>query len=593
MRSKLKMNSYFLLIIVFLIISSILSINCSYNKSLRNNKFNIDNFESSSAYPAESGNIYINNNWTAAKAAGICTGNGTYSEPYIIEDLRLEGDGSKWSCIVIKNSNAFFIIENCTLYTSEQGFSYAINMYNVQNGLVINNNCSTSRTAICLFYCSNINLSINTINDVEYGSGIYLEHSNNNSILDNKIDNCKQYGIHITNSRDNEVLRNDMKGCGLEITGSNEEFRSNSIESTNTVNGKPLYYYYDKISLGLDNFTNAGQVILINCNQSLISHVNTINGSKGISLYYCNNNTITENNASYNRVSGIYLVNSNFNLIHGNIVNFTYYSYESDYNGISLIGSHYNNVTKNIATHNYCGVFLFHSESNVISKNYLESNIRGISASYSDRNYIIENNATHNNRAGIDIKDSDYNQIEGNIVTNGYDYGISLTRGNYNTIHENMVTNNRFGILIFYNNYNVISENTVNNNSYVGIMLWEDSSYNVVSGNNVNNNSNYGIYLFEQCNYNTISGNFITKNSNFGIYLRSQSNHNFISKNILTENTVCIREEDCFSNFFWDNGSYYYAGKRNPEPLIYVGLALLGITLLVSLERIRRRTHKF
>lgn len=591
MRSKLKMSSYFLLIIVFLIIPSILSINYSYTKSLGNNEFKNENLKSSRVRPAEFGNIFIDNNWAAAKAAGICTGNGTYSEPYIIEDLRIEGSGMGGSCIVIKNTNEFFKIENCTLDSS--GYSYAINMYNVQNGLIVNNNCSTKNAAICLFYCYNINVSMNTINNVEINPGIYLENSNNNSISDNNIDECYRYGIHITNSRENEVLRNDMKDCGLEITGSIEDFRSNSIKSTNRVNGKPLYYYYDKISLGLDNFTNAGQVILINCNQSLISYLNTSNGSKGISLYYCNNNTIAENNASYNKVSGIYLVNSNFNHIYENIVKFTYFSYEDDYNGISLIGSHYNNVTKNIATHDYYGIFLFHSESNVISKNYLEYNIRGIYASYSDHNYIIENNATHNNRAGIDIRDSDNNQIEGNIVINGYDYGIYLSYGNYNTIHENMVTNNRYGIIIFFNNYDVISENTVTNNSYSGIMLWYDCCYNVVSGNIVYNNSNHGIYLFDQCNHNTISGNFITENSNFGIFLRSQSNHNFITENSLTENIVCIGEEDCFGNFFWDNGSCMYAGKRSPEPLIYVGLALLSMTALILLEKRRRSTHKF
>lgn len=30
-----------------------------------------------------SGRIHIDNNWTDVKAAGICTGDGTYSEPYI------------------------------------------------------------------------------------------------------------------------------------------------------------------------------------------------------------------------------------------------------------------------------------------------------------------------------------------------------------------------------------------------------------------------------------------------------------------------------------------------------------------------------
>ncbi|MFX0142160.1 MAG: hypothetical protein ACFFDN_51455 [Candidatus Hodarchaeota archaeon] len=51
---------------------------------------------------AVSGKIHIDNNWTAAKSAGICTGNGTYSEPYVIDDFIIDGGGSG-SCILIEN----------------------------------------------------------------------------------------------------------------------------------------------------------------------------------------------------------------------------------------------------------------------------------------------------------------------------------------------------------------------------------------------------------------------------------------------------------------------------------------------------------
>ncbi|GAH45404.1 unnamed protein product, partial [marine sediment metagenome] len=66
---------------------------------------------------AVSRKIHIDNNWSAAKAAGICTGNGTYSEPYVIEDLVIDG-GHSGSCILIENSTVFVKIENCTLVNS-------------------------------------------------------------------------------------------------------------------------------------------------------------------------------------------------------------------------------------------------------------------------------------------------------------------------------------------------------------------------------------------------------------------------------------------------------------------------------------------
>jgi len=117
-----------------------------------NNEFDHENLKIS----AVSGKIHINNNWSAAKTAGICTGNGTYSEPYVIEDLIIDGGGSG-SCIWIENSNVFFKIENCTAINS--GIGAGIRLGNVSNSRLINNNCS----------------------DNNY-MGIYLRDSNNNTV---------------------------------------------------------------------------------------------------------------------------------------------------------------------------------------------------------------------------------------------------------------------------------------------------------------------------------------------------------------------------------------------------------------------------
>ena len=82
---------------------------------------------------AVSGKIHINNNWSDAKVAGICTDSSTYSDPYIIEDLEIDGGGSG-SCIFIENSNIPFRIENCTIYNSgrNSGDSGIIHSLNVK-----------------------------------------------------------------------------------------------------------------------------------------------------------------------------------------------------------------------------------------------------------------------------------------------------------------------------------------------------------------------------------------------------------------------------------------------------------------------------
>ncbi|HEC37011.1 hypothetical protein LCGC14_1428130 [marine sediment metagenome] len=104
---------------------------------------------------AVSGKIHIKSkslldDWTDAKNAGIVTGNGTYSEPYIIEDLVIDAGGSGSGILIEFSFDVYFKIENCTVYNSK-GISEApgyleagINLFYVSNGSLINNNVSNN-----------------------------------------------------------------------------------------------------------------------------------------------------------------------------------------------------------------------------------------------------------------------------------------------------------------------------------------------------------------------------------------------------------------------------------------------------------------
>ena len=94
-----------------------------------------------------------------------------------------------------------------------------------------------------------------------------------------------------------------------------KDTRYKNIDTTNLVNGNPVYYYSNEVNLGSDNFTNVGQAILINCNDSAISNLGLTGGSIGIILNRCNNNTITKNNATENTLYGISLEVCNNNII--------------------------------------------------------------------------------------------------------------------------------------------------------------------------------------------------------------------------------------------------------------------------------------
>ncbi|MFX0139773.1 MAG: hypothetical protein ACFFDN_39400, partial [Candidatus Hodarchaeota archaeon] len=54
--------------------------------SLDNENVKISKFSS----PIVINDVNPSSNWSVAKATGICKGNGTYSEPYVIEDLVID-----------------------------------------------------------------------------------------------------------------------------------------------------------------------------------------------------------------------------------------------------------------------------------------------------------------------------------------------------------------------------------------------------------------------------------------------------------------------------------------------------------------------
>jgi hypothetical protein len=63
--------------------------------------------------------IYISGNsgWVDFKNAGNCTGSGSDSDPYVIEDLVIDS-GGPGNIIEIEDSYVYFKIENCTIYNT-------------------------------------------------------------------------------------------------------------------------------------------------------------------------------------------------------------------------------------------------------------------------------------------------------------------------------------------------------------------------------------------------------------------------------------------------------------------------------------------
>ena len=72
----------------------------------------------------------------------------------------------------------------------------------------------------------------------------------------------------------NNVTHNYFEDCVIDISGTVDSLHVNIIDTSNNIKGNPIYIYHNRTGLKPINFTNAGQISLVNCNNSNISNFN-------------------------------------------------------------------------------------------------------------------------------------------------------------------------------------------------------------------------------------------------------------------------------------------------------------------------------
>jgi len=530
--------------------------------------------------PKNSDQIHIigNSGWVEFRNAGNCTGSGTVLDPYVIKDLIVKNLDTLYSkyCIWIEDSSAYFVIKDCILstpfYYPEYRIGSGIKLVNVANFQLVNNICFSNGAGISLYNCNYGSIVGNYLYGNDYG--LRVENSKNINLKENNLEWNSGFlgrggGIVLLDSWWINSSGNLMNECGLKVKGSVYHLNSYNIDTTNLVNGNPLYYYINQINLGPLNFSNAGQVLLVNCSNPLISNLNISSG--GIALHYCNNNTISGNlinTGGWGTDTGIYLYKSNKNIITQN-------SLELNCKGISISISNFNIITKNIVNNNYKGIYLNDCRSNIVSLNNLSENCDGIDLDLCKSTNISKSNI-FNNTYGIMIWDGEEIKVSGNILDGNLYSGISFSKCIMSSATNNTVkvhTLDKRGISLARCIGLKISGNILNEYGLaLSGSIEELSSHNIDPTNLVNGKPIYyytnekglgpanftnggqvilancndsvisklnlsqafrGISLL-YCNNNTISGN--TANNNYGgLYLEYSDNNN-ISANIANDN---------------------------------------------------------
>ena len=325
----------FLFVTLFLLLALISLRNSTAEINESNNSFSLSSitYEDHSIIAIDGNNDFITQGWDEDG------GDGTESSPYRINGLKITSTTPGEILISIKNTDEFFIIEDCLLIGQGTGTlddNVGIMFEHVKNGQIRNNIINKTTNGIELYqgtsseYTCEENIIIgNTIHNISRGIG--LNTAFNNYIEDNAIYNINYTGISLSTSNNILITKNHI-------------YNSNF--------GTGIYYYKS--------------------NNTIIASNDIHDHSIGIRVLKSQGNEFCGNSIVRNNGDGILLDNSNTNLIWNS-------GLAENFDGINLISeSKWNGIRNNNISGNIdYGVRITHTDctgNNVTSNNFLLNN---------------------------------------------------------------------------------------------------------------------------------------------------------------------------------------------------------------------------
>ncbi|MFN3346619.1 MAG: right-handed parallel beta-helix repeat-containing protein, partial [Candidatus Bipolaricaulaceae bacterium] len=211
----------------------------------------------------ERGPIIILSDQDFTAENGVIAGSGTAGDPYLIAGWTIQVPAGEPFGVRVENTRKHFVLRGCRILGAQHPQGAAIFLHNVANALV---------------------------------EDCFVQDSVN--------------GIRIQSSRDLVVRENFLAvaGVGLQVLGASAEEYRHTIADTNTVNGKPVHYFYglrDQVLAGLD----AGHITLA-ASQNVVLREPKIVQADGIVVAFSQNVRIEGADISRPRAHGILILAS-------------------------------------------------------------------------------------------------------------------------------------------------------------------------------------------------------------------------------------------------------------------------------------------
>ena len=301
--------------------------------------------------------------------------------------------------VILVNCNSIRV-ENLSLSDT----SYPVQMWGTNNSRITNNN-----------------ITANTWN------GIQLYYSSNNTLEGNNIAEKHYHGVHFYSSSYNTLRNNSLSAdnyFNFFVDGSNLSHFVHDVDTSNTVNGRPIYYWINKTETSVP--LDAGYVALVNCTRMTVQNLTLAKNAQAIVLAFTTNSTVIQNYFTKNEYD-IYLCGSQDN-------NITRNNMTNDWYGVCLRNSLNNTIQENtVMWSNYYGILTFNASHNRIVKNTIAA-WYGIWLESSSNNLIFHNNfvgtTTHEFFSRDSVNVWDYGYPSGGNYWSDY-VGLDSLKGPY------------------------------------------------------------------------------------------------------------------------------------------------------------------
>lgn len=262
--------------------------------------------------PPNHGTIIIVGNSGFAASGAVVSGDGSESDPYIIEGWVIDASASDG--ISITGADAHFVIRNCTIYGAGENYGIIVahssnakiegnTLMALEQGIRMDgaeriaaewNSIQNCTTGAFVQSSTGITVSNNSI-DVRY-CGILISHSSGVSAIGNDCSGSGAYGILLQEAHLCTVSGNNCSGCassGISVSGgSNGNTISGNDCTRNSYNGIEMYDSFMNVIEWNDCTHNGIGMLVINSSSNSFTGNNaSFCGNYGMRVQSSLNNT--------------------------------------------------------------------------------------------------------------------------------------------------------------------------------------------------------------------------------------------------------------------------------------------------------------